>query len=80
MGPENIEEFGASLESPEALIVYKEREWPVWRAVQADQVAEALGGLIDDVDRAALTGDFAEALAASTREKGSRKGYWGLVR
>ena len=76
MGPENIEEFGASLESPEALIAFKERAWPIWRVVTADEVAEALGGLIDDVDRGALTGDLAEALAATTRE-GLRSGYWG---
>ena len=76
MGPENIEEFGASLEGPEALIVFKERAWPVWRAVTADEVADALGGLIDDVDRGSLTGEFAESLAASTRE-GLRTNYWG---
>jgi pimeloyl-ACP methyl ester carboxylesterase len=76
MGPENIEEFGASLESPEALIAFKERAWPIWRQVTGDEIAEAFGGLVDDVDRGSLTGDFAEAVAASTRE-GLRNGYWG---
>jgi pimeloyl-ACP methyl ester carboxylesterase len=76
MGPENIEEFGASLESPEALIAFKERAWPIFRAVTGAQMAEALGGLIDDVDRGSLTGEFAEEVAASTRE-GLRNSYWG---
>ncbi len=79
MGPENIEEFGASLESPEALIAYKERAWPIWSVVTGDEIAEALGGLIDDVDRGALTGEFAEALAASYA-RGVAQRLLGLVR
>jgi pimeloyl-ACP methyl ester carboxylesterase len=76
MGPENVEEFGASLEGPDALIAFKERAWPLWRTVTGPDVAEAFGGLIDDVDRGSLTGEFAEEVAASTRE-GLRNGYWG---
>ncbi|HEX5579665.1 MAG TPA: alpha/beta hydrolase [Candidatus Limnocylindria bacterium] len=76
MGPENIEEFGASLEGPEALLVFKERAWPVFRDVTGEEMADALGGLIDEVDRGSLTGAFAESLAASTRE-GLRTNYWG---
>jgi pimeloyl-ACP methyl ester carboxylesterase len=76
MGPENIEEFGASLEGPEALIAFKERAWPVWKDVTAEQIAEVFGGLIDDVDRGSLTGEFAADTAAETRE-GLRNGYWG---
>ncbi len=76
MGPENIEEFGASLEGPEALIAFKERAWPTWRNVTPEEIAEAFGGLIDDVDRGSLTGEFAEEIAASVRE-GLRVGYWG---
>ena len=76
MGPENIEEFGASLEGPEALIAFKERAWPEWRKVTGEEIADALGGLIDDVDRGSLTGAFAEELAEATRE-GLRSGYWG---
>src|SRR6478735_12562077 len=65
MGDENLEEFNASLEGPEALIVFKERNWPIFRDVTADEVREAFGDLIDDVDRASLTGEFAEFAAAS---------------
>jgi pimeloyl-ACP methyl ester carboxylesterase len=76
MGPENIEEFGAALEGPEALIAFKERVWPIWRKVTGEEAAEAFGGLIDDVDRGSLTGEFADEVAATTRE-GLRNGYWG---
>lgn len=76
MGPENIEEFGASLEGPDALIVFKERAWPIWSRVTGDEVAEAFGGLIDEVDRGSLSGAFAESVASGTRE-GLRLGYWG---
>jgi pimeloyl-ACP methyl ester carboxylesterase len=76
MGDENIEEFGAALESAEALIGYKERNAPPLRVVTGDEVAEAFGDLIDDVDRGALTGDFADWVAASFREA-LRVSYWG---
>jgi pimeloyl-ACP methyl ester carboxylesterase len=76
MGEENIEEFNAALESPEALIGFKERNWPIFRDVTADQVAGSLGDLIDDVDRGSLTGEFAEFLAMSF-QKALRESYWG---
>ncbi|MEW5991505.1 MAG: alpha/beta hydrolase [Chloroflexota bacterium] len=76
MGAENIEEFGAALESPEALIVFKERNWPIFRSVTAGDVAAAFGDLIDEVDRGALSGEFADWQASSIREA-LREGYWG---
>lgn len=76
MGAENVEEFWAAIEGPEALIGFKERAWPAYRAITADEVASALGDLVDDVDRAGATGPVAEYLAALFRE-GLREGYWG---
>ena len=76
MGPENVEEFGASLEGPEALVAFKERVYPVFSKVTGEEVAEALGGLIDHVDRGSLTGAFGDNLAEASRE-GLRNGYWG---
>jgi pimeloyl-ACP methyl ester carboxylesterase len=76
MGAENIEEFTAALESPEALLVFKERNWPIFREVTADQVAESLGDLVDDVDRGSVSGEFADFLAACFREA-LRESYWG---
>lgn len=76
MGTENVEEFGASLESAEALIRFKEREWPKLKVVTGPEVADAFGDLIDDVDRGALTGEFADWVADNMRE-GLRENYWG---
>jgi pimeloyl-ACP methyl ester carboxylesterase len=76
MGAENVEEFGAALAGPDELIGFKERAWPVYRAITGEEVAQALGDLVDDVDRGSIRGDFAEWLAAIMRE-GLREGYWG---
>ena len=76
MGKENLEEFNAALEGPEALIPFKERGRAVWSVVTADECAAAFGDLVDDVDRGALTGAFAEWTAASFREA-LRESYWG---
>jgi pimeloyl-ACP methyl ester carboxylesterase len=76
MGAENIEEFDAALAGPDELIRFKEREAPVWRVVTPQQVADAFGDLIDDVDRASLTGAFSEWMA-DTFHEALRIGYWG---
>ena len=76
MGDENIEEFSASLEGPDALIEFKERAWPIFSKVSGPEMADAFGDLIDDVDRGSLTGEFSDWVAASMRE-GLREGYWG---
>src|SRR5262245_38073763 len=76
MGEENVEEFNAALESDEALLAFKERNWPVFRQVTGEEVADSFGDLIDHVDRGSLTGEFAEYIAASCRV-GLRDSYWG---
>jgi len=76
MGAENVEEFNATLESDEALLEFKERNWPIFRAVTGDEVADSFGDLIDHVDASSLTGAFAEYIAACTREA-LRESYWG---
>jgi len=76
MGAENVEEFNAALEGPEALIGFKEANWPVMSQVSGDDLADALGDLVDHVDRGVLTGEFTEWLAGNMRE-GLRPGYWG---
>ena len=76
MGAENIEEFGAALAGAEQLIAFKEREAPALRVVTPDEVADAFGDLIDDVDRGSLTGEFA-AWVADLFHEALRVGYWG---
>lgn len=76
MGAENIEEFDAALAGPDELITFKERAAPAWRVVTPEEVAEAFGDLIDDVDRGSLTGAFAGWMADVFHEA-LRVGYWG---
>jgi pimeloyl-ACP methyl ester carboxylesterase len=76
MGAENVEEFQAAVAGADQLIPFKERNWPIFRAVTADDIAASLGDLIDDVDEGSLTGEFAEYLAACFREA-LRETYWG---
>lgn len=67
MGPENLEEFGASMKGTVALEAYLNPEAASLHAVQPADVAEALGGLVSDVDKAALTGGYAEYMAGGLR-------------
>lgn len=76
MGQENIEEFNAALEGPDALIGFKELAWPVFRQITAAEIAVALGDLVDDVDRSSISGEFAEWFAGIMRD-GLRESYWG---
>jgi pimeloyl-ACP methyl ester carboxylesterase len=67
MGPENVAEFGAAVAGPEALTEFLDREAAGFGAVTGAGIAAALGGLIADADRAVLTGEFADHLAAGVR-------------
>ena len=65
MGPENVEEFGAALRGEAALTEFLEREAATMSAVTGQTVAKSLGGLVIDADKAVLTGEFADYLAAA---------------
>jgi pimeloyl-ACP methyl ester carboxylesterase len=64
MGPENVEEFGASMVGSEALTAFLEADAAQLRDVKPDELATTLGGLVGDVDKRALTGEYAEFMAA----------------
>jgi len=66
MGQENIDEFGAALKGEAAISEFLEKAAAGLRAVTGGEVAAALGGLVTEVDRNALTGEFAEVLAESS--------------
>jgi pimeloyl-ACP methyl ester carboxylesterase len=68
MGEENVEEFGAALEGESALSAYLKEEAVGLAEVTASDLDDALGDLVSDVDRASLTGPFAEWAAASFRK------------
>ena len=67
MGAENVEEFMLAVTHPEQLWDVIEPQAPDLANLTGAQVAEMLSGLTDEVDRAALTGEFAEVLAATFR-------------
>jgi pimeloyl-ACP methyl ester carboxylesterase len=68
MGEENLEEFGEALRGEGPLRAWLEAARPQYVAISADEVAAALDTLISAGDRASLTGEFAEFLAASFRQ------------
>jgi pimeloyl-ACP methyl ester carboxylesterase len=78
MAEENLDEFGATLEGADALYRFLAPLAEDRVGVTGETVADGLGTLVTDVDRAALTGDFAEFLAASTRAAVSN-GPWGWL-
>jgi pimeloyl-ACP methyl ester carboxylesterase len=67
MGPENIEEFAAAESSPADLTAFLEKEAGALGAVTGGDIIAGLGGLIDDADKAVLTGEYADYMAASLR-------------
>lgn len=67
MGPENVTEFGAALQGRDALTAYLEREATAFGGVTGADIVAAFGGLVSDADKAALTGEYAESVAASLR-------------
>jgi pimeloyl-ACP methyl ester carboxylesterase len=67
MGPENLEEFAASMKGRDALESYLKREAAGLHDVQPADVAASFGGLVSEVDKAALTGEYAAFMAGSLR-------------
>ncbi|MBV9451866.1 MAG: alpha/beta fold hydrolase [Streptosporangiaceae bacterium] len=67
MGPENVAEFGAALAGEASLTEFLENEAAEIKGVTGAQVADALGGLVSAADKAALTGEYAEHMAAALR-------------
>jgi pimeloyl-ACP methyl ester carboxylesterase len=65
MGPENVAEFGAAVKGADDLTPYLEKEAVPLSQVTGEDVAAAFGGLVSAADKAALTGEFAAAVAAS---------------
>jgi pimeloyl-ACP methyl ester carboxylesterase len=67
MGAENIEEFGAATAGEAQLTTYLEAEAAGLATITGPEVADDLGDLISAADKAAVTGEFADYLAASFR-------------
>jgi len=67
MGAENEEEFGEALKGEAAIQLWMSKNAPAYKNITGAEVIAAFGGLIGDVDKAALTPKFAEIMAANMR-------------
>ena len=68
MGEDNIVEFSAALQGEDRLRPYLSEQGEVLRDISAADIVASMESLLPDVDRAALTGEFGEDMAASFRE------------
>jgi pimeloyl-ACP methyl ester carboxylesterase len=67
MAEENHEEFGAALAGEADLSGFLYAEAAALGGISPAEVADGLGGLVSETDKAAITGEFADYLAASLR-------------
>lgn len=78
-GPENVAEWEAQLAGPEAHRAFLEKEAAEMVASgSADALIEAISGLLPPVDRAALTGPYAESMIRNTH-RAVEEGIWGWL-
>ncbi len=67
MGPENVRDFVAAAAGREAYRPIAAEQAEELAAVTGDDIVASFGGLVDEVDAAALTGEFADYVAAAFR-------------
>lgn len=68
MGEENIAEFSAAIQGEDQLRPYLLREREQLKNIRPADIVGSLETLLPDADRAVLTGEFGEDMAASFRE------------
>ena len=68
MGEENVLEFGAALEGEEAIRAYLEGGIDVMRSITPEGIISSLDTVLPEVDRAVITGELGEDIAASFHE------------
>ena len=76
MGQENIDEFAATAAGDAELLAHLERNAPSMAAATAAGLLAGFGDLLCEVDRRALTGEFAQYLAGCTGAA-VENGIWG---
>lgn len=76
MGKENVEEFGAATAGEEELRAFLENAAAEIGTASGEDLHAALGDLVSEVDRHALTGEFADHMA-STFHDAVLNGIWG---
>jgi pimeloyl-ACP methyl ester carboxylesterase len=67
MGPENHEEFGATLRGEAVIEDWMNQNAGAFKNVSGSEIIEAFGGLLGEADKAALKAGSADQMAASTR-------------
>ena len=67
MGPENVAEFGAAVQGEAVLTEFLDGMAGMMASLTGASVAESLGGLVIDADKAALSGEYADHVAAALR-------------
>jgi pimeloyl-ACP methyl ester carboxylesterase len=67
MGPENVEEFEAAIAGEASLTEFLDSAAVTFSALTGASVAESLGGLVIEADKAALTGEYADYIANALR-------------
>jgi len=78
MGAENVAEFGAAAEGEDALRAFLEQAAAGMKSAGVGDIADVLGDLVDEVDRAALTGEVA-AFFAESAHVGLANGFDGWL-
>lgn len=78
MGEENHVEFGAAIQGEAQIEKWMQENSGPMAEVTGEQLIDAFGGLIGDADKAALTGEVAEQMAAEYRDSLSH-GYFGWL-
>jgi pimeloyl-ACP methyl ester carboxylesterase len=68
MGADNVTEFGAALDGEDALRPFLSAARDQLTGATAGELVASLDSLLPDVDRAVLTGEYAEDILASFRE------------
>ena len=68
MGEDNVVEFSAAVQGEGHLRQHLSQQGELLRNIRAADIVASLQSLLPDVDRAALTGEFGEDMAAGFRE------------
>ena len=68
MGEENVAEFSAAIQGEDVLRSYLQPQGDLVKDITAADIVSSLQTVLPDVDRAEITGEFGEDMAASFRE------------
>ena len=79
MGPENVEEFGIALEGEEALRRWMDEHAQPYRTIADEELAEALGGLVPEIDVLALNEQGLAAMWAGSMRRCFTNGWDGWI-